>query len=121
MNQRSDDAATVHITTLSVTGIRCGGCAAYIRQMLEGVSGVVHVDVHHRRNEIIVEHLPAFVGSDAIAAAIRTIGYGAEVSRTVPEVECARPAPNEHILSSCSCSRQVEYDRSFNLGTSTIG
>ena len=88
---------------------------------LEAVSGVVHVDVHERRDEIIVEHLPAFVGADAIAAAIRAIGYGAEVGRTVPEVECARPAPDERISSSCGCSRKVEHDRWFNLGTSTIG
>ena len=119
MNRQPD--TTLYITTLTVTGMGCGGCATRIASQLEAISGVVHVDVHHRRNEIIVEHLPAFVGSDAIAAAIRTIGYGAEVGRTVPEVGCARPAPNEHTSSSCSCSRQVEYDRSFNLGTSTIG
>ena len=58
MNQRTDDAATVQITTLRVTGIRC---AAYVGRMLEGISGVVHVDVHQRPSEIIVEHLPAFV------------------------------------------------------------
>lgn len=119
MNGQPD--TTLYITTLTLTGMGCGGCAVRIASALEAISGVVHVDVHQRRNEIIVEHLPAFVGADAIAAAIRAIGYGAEVGRTVPEVERARPAPEERISSSCSCSRKVEYDRSFNLGTSTIG
>lgn len=119
MNGQRD--TTLYITTLTVTGIGCGGCAAHFASALEAVSGVVHVDVHQRRHEIIVEHLPAFVGADAIAAAIRAIGYGAEVGRTVPEVECARPALDERISRSCSGSGRVEYDRSFNLGTSTIG
>ena len=48
-------------TTLTVTGMGCSGCAVRIAGALEAVSGVVHVDVHQRRNEIIVEHLPAFV------------------------------------------------------------
>ena len=119
MNEQRD--TTLYITTLTVTRIGCGGCAAQIASALEAINGVVHVDVHQRRHEIIVEHLPAFVGADAIAAAIRAIGYGAEVGRTVPEVECARPAPDERISSSGGCSWKVEHDRWFSLGTSTIG
>ena len=112
---------TLYITTLTVTGTGCGGCAVHLAGALEALSGVVHVAVHQRRNEIIVEHFPALVGAEAITAAIRAIGYGAEVSRTVPEVECARPAPDARIASSCGCSRTVERDRWFNLGTGTIG
>ena len=118
MNGQPD--TTLHITTLTVTGMGCAGCAVRIAGALEAVSGVVHVDVDQRRNEIIVEHLPAFVGANAIGAAIRAIGYGAEVGKTVPEVECARPAPDERISNSC-CSSEVERARWFNLGTSTIG
>ena len=111
---------TLYITTLTVTGMGCGGCAVRIASALEALSGVVHVDVHQRRNEIIVKHLPAFVDAEAIAAAIRAVGYGAQVGMTLPDVECARPAPMEHISSSC-CSSEVQRARWFNLGTSTIG
>ena len=117
MNQGSDDAATVHITTMRVTGIRCGGCAAYIGRMLEGVSGVVHVDVRQRPGDIVVEHLPAFVDAGVIAASIRQLGYGAEVHTTVPDF-----AADEGVSSSCRCrARTNENHEWWNLGISTTG
>ena len=119
MNGQPD--TTLYITTQTVTGMSCGGCAVRIASALEAASSVVHLDVDPRRNESIGEHLPAFVGAEALAAAIRASGCIAEVDRTVPEVECARPAPDERISSSCGCSRKVEHARWFNLGTSTIG
>ena len=117
MNQGANKAAMVHITTLRVTGIRCGVCAVDIRQALAGIHGVVHVDVRQHQSEIVVEHLPAFVEAAVIAASIRRFGYGAEVHTTVPDA-----VSDEATSSSCRCCKGAEENRSWlNLGTSTIG
>ena len=117
MTQRANDTAMVHITTLRVTGIRCGACAVDVAQVLADISGVVHVDVRQHQSEIVVEHLPAFVEAAVIAASIRRFGYGAEVQTTVPDA-----VSDEATSSSCRCCKGAEENHTWlDLGTSTIG
>jgi cation transport ATPase len=117
MNQRANGTAMVHITTLRVTGIRCGACAIDVAEVVADIRGVVHVDVRQQQSEIVVEHLPAFVEAAVIAASIRRFGYGAEVQTTIPDAVSDEATP-----SSCRCCKGAEENRSWlNLGTSTIG
>ena len=96
MNQRANDTAMVHITTLRVTGIRCGACALDVAQVLADIPGVVHVYVRQHQSDIVIEHLPAFVEAAVIAASIRRFGYGAEMQTTGPDA-----VSDEATSSSC--------------------
>jgi len=117
MSQQMIDASTVHITTLRVTGIGCGGCAMQITRALEAISGVVHVDVHRRRTEVAIEHLPAFVDAAAIADAVRALGYGADIHATVPDLATEEDSSG----ARCCCAEPRRTTAWLNLGTSTIG
>ena len=122
MKQLQGNQLEVRTTTLGVSGMSCGACVRHVTRALDGLPGVVHVNVDLRTNEASVEHLRAFVDPGSLIAAVRDAGYAARVVGTVDDsgptlVTDASPA------CACGCCGSVSKTAggsSPNLGTSTI-
>ena len=69
----------VHTTKLSIVGMSCGACVRHVTKALNGVTGVVHVDVDLPKNEAVVDHLLDRVNQAGLIAAITDAGYHASV------------------------------------------
>ncbi len=67
----------VQTTTLRIVGMSCGACVRHVTRAIEGMNGVVHVDVDLQTNQAVVEHLPDSVDETALVAAITDAGYSA--------------------------------------------
>jgi copper chaperone CopZ len=67
----------VQMTTLRIAGMSCGACVRHVTRAIEGMNGVVHVDVDLQTNQAVVEHLPDSVDETALVAAITDAGYSA--------------------------------------------
>ncbi|MGF3024043.1 heavy metal translocating P-type ATPase [Methylobacterium aquaticum] len=65
------------VTRLRVTGMDCASCAAKVETAVRRLPDVAHVNVSVATETIAVRHGPT-INATAIAAAIRTLGYGAE-------------------------------------------
>ena len=55
----------------------CRACVRHVTRTIEGMNGVVHVDVDFQTNQAVVEHLPDSVDETALIAAITDAGYSA--------------------------------------------
>ena len=55
----------------------CAACVRHVTRAIEGMNGVVHVDVDLQTNQTVVEHLPDSVDETALLAAISEAGYSA--------------------------------------------
>jgi copper chaperone len=102
MNSNHQDSE-VHTTILSVGGMSCDACVRHVTRALEGMTGIVHVDVRLREHQAIVEHLPTYVDALALIQAIRDAGYAARVNRTMADADCPEIREPE-LPSSCSCA-----------------
>jgi copper chaperone len=125
MKQLNSDAADVRTTTLSLAGISCGACVRHVTKALDGISGVVQVQVDLQKNEAVVEHLPAYVDGVTLVAAVRDAGYEARVVRTVADADepPLRPEASASRGSGCCCggTSKIRDARVLSLGTTTIG
>jgi hypothetical protein len=95
----------------------------HVASALDGLIGVVHVNVDLRTNEASVEHLPAFVDAASLIAAVRDAGYAARLVDTVKDTDTP-PVPDASAACGCGCcgSHATTTGSSWsNLGTSTIG
>ena len=113
----------VRTTTLAISGMSCGSCVRHVASALDGLTGVVHVNVDLRTNEASVEHLPAFVDAAALIAAVRDAGYAARVVDAVKDTDTP-PVPDPSAACGCGCcgsDSQTTGSSWSNLGTSTIG
>jgi copper chaperone CopZ len=70
----------VHTTRLSIVGMSCGACVRHLTTALNGVTGVVRVDVDLLKNEAVVDHLLGRVNETGLIAAISHAGYHASVA-----------------------------------------
>ena len=113
--------ATVQITTLGIVGMSCGGCARKVTTALDALEGVVHVAVDLRKAQAIVEHLPVYSGAPSLVTAVRNAGYSAHVVDTVDDIESATSQSPATGGCRCGCVQSRQAQRSFDLGTSTIG
>jgi copper chaperone CopZ len=122
MTNKSQDSE-VHTTVLGVGGMSCNACVRRIVRALEGLTGVVHVDVVLRANEAIVEHLPAFVDTLGLIQAVKDAGYAAHVKRTMSDAERSHDGVVETPAAcACGCCAPHRGVAGWaNLGTSTIG
>jgi copper chaperone len=122
MTRKTQDSE-VHTTALSVGGMSCGACVRHVAKALEGLTGVVHVDVILLEHEAIVEHLPAFVDTLGLIQAVRDAGYAAQVKCTMSDAERSHNGgldPPAACGCGCCAPRRGVAEWS-NLGTSTIG
>ena len=69
----------VQTTTLSIGGMSCAVCIRHVSRALDGMIGVVNVDVDLQRRQAVIEHLPDWVDEAALIAAIKDAGYPSRV------------------------------------------
>ena len=113
--------ATVQITTLEIVGMSCDGCARKVTTALNALEGVVHVSVDLQKDQAIVEHLPVYSDAPSLVTAVRNAGYSVRVADTVDDTGSA-PSPSAATGGcGCGCGPSRRSQRSFDLGTSTIG
>jgi len=122
MTQPRTGESELRTTTLVTSGMSCEACVRHVVNALDGMTGVVHVDVNLQKNEATVEHLPAHVDAIALAAAVRDAGYPTRVAETVADTNRFALQPEQSVSCRCGCcwpskERQTRAD----LGTSTIG
>ena len=93
----------VHTTRLSIVGMSCGACVRHVTTALNGVTGVVHVDIDLPKNEAVVEHLLDRVNESGLIAAIIDAGYHASVlaSSIGPGDRPSQPAPAPRSTGCC--------------------
>ena len=123
MKQPQSNEPQVRTTTLAIAGMSCGACVRHVTNALDGMTGVVHVDVDLRTNQASVEHLPSFVDAASLIAAVRDAGYAARVVETVNDTD-RKPMTRASASCGCGCcgSESKRVDASWpDLGTSTIG
>ena len=99
----------------------CGGCARTVTTALDALERVVHVAVDLRKAQAIVEHLPVYSGAPSLVTAVRNAGYPAHVVDTVDDIESATSQSPATGRCRCGCVPSRQSQRSFDLGTSTIG
>ena len=103
MKQPRQDESEVRTTTLSVAGMSCAACVRHVTRAMDGMSGVVHIEVDLERGEATVEHVPAFADAAALAAAIRDAGYSARVTNTVDDVGLQPASVAGRVTCACGC------------------
>ena len=86
MKQFKEDKRVVQTIKLSIGGMTCGACVRHVTRALDGVTGVVNVDVDLQRSEAMVEHLPDSVDQHRLVAAVQDAGYQARVTEWGAEV-----------------------------------
>ena len=79
MSQIPDKTAVVQTTRLSVEGMSCGACVRHVARALEGMTGIVLVQVDLQKNEATVAHLVDRVDENSLVTAINDAGYHASV------------------------------------------
>lgn len=76
---RIDMSPALKTTRLSVEGMTCAACVAALESALQRLPGVLSVNVSLMTAQAVVQHDPAVVGGDALAAAIDDAGFEAHV------------------------------------------
>jgi copper chaperone CopZ len=61
-------------TTITVTGMSCGGCASSVRAELTTIPGIVDVDIDLANGRVTIDS-EAPVNTAAIRAAVEEAGY----------------------------------------------
>ena len=67
--------------TLRISGMHCGHCRTKVEQALQKVAGVYGASVDLEQGAAEVDFDPQTAAPEALVAAVRGVGYGAEVSR----------------------------------------
>lgn len=67
--------------TLKITGMTCAGCASHVSSTLDKIDGVLDHEVKFPGNIAIVKYDPKKTSEKEIIAAIKKIGYKAEVMK----------------------------------------
>jgi copper chaperone len=63
--------------TIDVNGMTCGGCVRSVKQVLEAIPGVTHVEVSLERGQADVSFNPELTGIERFKDAIAQAGYEA--------------------------------------------
>lgn len=79
MNNQTPETSSTQITTLQVSGMSCQMCVGHMTRAVEGLSGVVAVEVRLEQEEARVVHLPIWAGEHSLVAAVTDAGYRARV------------------------------------------
>jgi Cu+-exporting ATPase len=66
--------------TLQVSGMSCGGCSGRVQRALQQHPGVSAAAVDLTRKSATVEFDPAATSAEGLVQAVRSAGYGAELS-----------------------------------------
>jgi len=93
----------VHTTRLSIVGMSCGACVRHVTTALDGLTGVVHVDIDLPTNEAVVNHLSDHVNETGLIAAISDAGYHASVLASSSEQGVVSQPALAHRSTGCCC------------------
>ncbi|MDQ7090729.1 MAG: heavy-metal-associated domain-containing protein [Methylococcales bacterium] len=63
------------LITLTVTGMKCGGCETNAKTKLDAVDGIIDVIASHKNNEIKIEFDPEKINNEVIIEVITEAGY----------------------------------------------
>lgn len=66
------------IATITVTGMRCGGCEHNVTQKLTALAGVLSVKASHQDKQVVVEFDPTQTNLDEIEDTVVNAGYTVE-------------------------------------------
>jgi copper chaperone CopZ len=93
----------IQTTRLSIVGMSCGACVRHVTRALDGLTGVVHVDIDLPKKEAVVDHLLDRVNDTGLIAAISNAGYHASVvaSSSEPGDLVSQPAPARRSTGCC--------------------
>jgi copper chaperone CopZ len=69
-------------TTLAITGMSCTGCSRSIERKLAALPGVTHAEVDLASGIGRIDHDPSATSSEALVAAIDSLGFAATVAAT---------------------------------------
>jgi len=69
----------IQTTSVSIVGMSCSACVRHVTRALDGLTGVVRVDIDLAKNEAVVDHLLDCVNETGLIAAISDAGYHANV------------------------------------------
>jgi copper chaperone CopZ len=67
----------IQTTTFVVAGMTCGMCERHIMRAIEGMTGVMDVQVNLPQQQVTVHHLADWVDTISLTAALRDAGYPA--------------------------------------------
>jgi copper chaperone CopZ len=67
----------IQTTTLAVAGMTCGMCERHVMRALEGMTGVMDVQVNLQDQQVRVDHLADWIEASSLTAALRDAGYRA--------------------------------------------
>ena len=67
----------IQTTTLAVSGMTCGMCERHVMRAIEGMTGVMDVEVSLQNQQVIVHHLADWIDTSSLTAALRDAGYAA--------------------------------------------
>lgn len=65
----------VQMTTLRIGGMSCGACVRHVARALDGLTGVVHVEVNLQEQQATIEHLADWADEASLVAAVKDAGY----------------------------------------------
>jgi copper chaperone CopZ len=82
-NPHRHDSSAVQITTLSIAGMSCDACVRNVARALDGVTGVVHVEVDPRHNRATIERLPRQASATVLVAAVQGARYQARIAQRI--------------------------------------
>ncbi len=68
----------IQTTTLAVAGMTCGMCERHVMRAIEGMTGVMDVEVNLPRQQITIHHLSDWVDTPGLTAALRDAGYATQ-------------------------------------------
>ncbi len=81
-------------THLTISGMSCAACQAHVQKALQKQPGVADAVVNLMTHDATVEYDPAVVTPDALVAAVRATGYGADLP--LPDADSpGRESPRE--------------------------
>ena len=97
------NAPLIQTTRISIVGMSCGACVRHVTTALDGLTGVVHIDIDLPKNEAVVEHLLDRVNETGLVAAINNAGYQARVvaSSSEPGDLASQSAPARRSTGCC--------------------
>ncbi len=64
--------------SLTVLGMKCGGCEAHLKSTLLAVDGVLSVEATHQQNKVDIEFETANITPAQLHTAIMAAGYQVE-------------------------------------------
>jgi copper chaperone len=66
------------LVSLTVTGMKCGGCETNVKTKLDTLDGVISVEAKNKENKVDVEFDAALTNVEAISQAITDAGFVVE-------------------------------------------